>query len=169
MEPICSCRQVCTDTIGIKQHADHVSVLGITTAIFGVVTLFSLVRRTWLLLRRDSTCRPIGGSRWQVSYGNYPVNIKNRTDTEAAGLLQLELHDRLHHDRHHHYHWQRHNKRSDCRLRLASPPSLCLRLDADGGHFGCHEHSSSCSYVFRAARRSHAVGCLCYGRGYRRC
>ena len=43
------------------------AVLAVTTAIFGVVSLFSLFKRTWSLVKPNSTCRPLGGTRWQAS------------------------------------------------------------------------------------------------------
>jgi hypothetical protein len=41
--------------------------LGVATGIFGAASLFSLGKRTYLLLKNNSTCRPLGSSRAAVS------------------------------------------------------------------------------------------------------
>ncbi|KAK5719766.1 hypothetical protein LTR17_015137 [Elasticomyces elasticus] len=44
------------------------TVLGIPTAILGVVSLASLLVRSWALLKKNSACRPLRGSRWAMDY-----------------------------------------------------------------------------------------------------
>ena len=36
--------------------------------LFGLSSIFSLVRRTWKLIKVDSVVRPIGGTRWSLDY-----------------------------------------------------------------------------------------------------
>lgn len=43
------------------------TTLAVTSALFGVFSLYSLVKRSWLLLKKNSTCRPIGATRANVS------------------------------------------------------------------------------------------------------
>lgn len=50
---------------------EEASVLAVPTAIFGAPTLISLVRRCWSLLKKNSTSRPLGGTRWQMDYFNW--------------------------------------------------------------------------------------------------
>ena len=52
-------------------HVAHLKTsiaLGVPTGIFGAASLLSYVQRAYSLSRRDSTTRPIGGSRWALDY-----------------------------------------------------------------------------------------------------
>ncbi|KAK4934720.1 hypothetical protein LTR10_024093 [Elasticomyces elasticus] len=49
-------------------HLSDGTVVTIPLAIFGVVSVFGLLKRTWDLVRPNSDCRPLGGTRWQLDY-----------------------------------------------------------------------------------------------------
>ena len=44
------------------------TALGVPAGIFGATALLSYFQRLWSLVRKDSTTRPIGGSRWGLDY-----------------------------------------------------------------------------------------------------
>lgn len=46
-------------------------VLALTSALFGVLSLFSLSKRTWDLTKKNSKCRPLGAGRWAMDYFNF--------------------------------------------------------------------------------------------------
>nr|OQO16953.1 hypothetical protein B0A51_15323 [Rachicladosporium sp. CCFEE 5018] len=52
-------------------HLGIGTVLAITTSTFGVVSFLALLMRSWALLKHDSECRPLVGSRWAMDYFNW--------------------------------------------------------------------------------------------------
>ena len=48
-------------------NLDYDVALGAPTGILLGVSILTILYRTWLLMRRGSTCRPLGGKWWQVS------------------------------------------------------------------------------------------------------
>lgn len=47
------------------------TVLALTSALFGVLSLFSLSKRTWGLTEKHSKCRPLGVGHWAMDYFNF--------------------------------------------------------------------------------------------------
>jgi hypothetical protein len=47
------------------------TVIGVSSAIFGLVSLPSLCLRTWSLTKANSTTRPLGTTRWAMDYFNW--------------------------------------------------------------------------------------------------
>ncbi|KAK5693935.1 hypothetical protein LTR97_009552 [Elasticomyces elasticus] len=65
------------------------TVLGIPTAILGVVSLASLLVRSWALLKNNSACRPLNGSRWALDYfhWNFLIAFTVITALVTAGTV----------------------------------------------------------------------------------
>lgn len=59
-------------TFKYATNLDMTITLAVATSIFGAPTLYSLIMRSWNLLRRDSACRPLGSKgRHELDFFHY--------------------------------------------------------------------------------------------------